>query len=94
MNSLASRGLDEIDQSWAPPGLRDVAAGISLCAMQQPPSLAAPELRAIAVAASVDPRTVRKVLDGRPVLALPRGRVLAELEKRGLSPSPPICRVA
>lgn len=68
---------------------------LSLWAMQQAaPPLAAPELRAIAVAASVDPRTVRKVLEGKPVLALPRGRVLAELEKRGMSLPPQVARVA
>lgn len=46
--------------------------------------LPTPELRSIAVEASVDPRTVAKVLRGDPVLALPRSRVLAELKKRGL----------
>jgi hypothetical protein len=57
--------------------------------MQHKPPLPSPELRAIAVAASVDPRTVAKVLRGGRVLALPRGRVVAELKRRGLSfPTP------
>lgn len=77
-----------INQSWAQPGLRDASTEPSICRMQPSSKLAAPQLREIAVAASVDPRTVRKVLEGKPVLALPRGRVVAELQKRGLSPTP------
>jgi hypothetical protein len=41
-------------------------------------------IRVVSVEATADPRTVRKVLLGRPVSPLARDRVLRALETRGL----------
>lgn len=46
-------------------------------------TLAPHELRALAVAAEVHPRTAAKVLAGRPTRAMQRDRVLRELRKQG-----------
>ncbi len=46
--------------------------------------LAAHLIRAVAVEASADPRTIRRVLLGEVVSALARDRVLRALEARGL----------
>ena len=55
-------------------------------AFQTPLSLS--RLRALAVEASADPRTVARVLRGEPVLALPQARILAALQRANLSPQP------
>jgi hypothetical protein len=47
--------------------------------------LTAPEIRAVAVEAEVDPRTVRRVLLGEQVVALPRMRILRTLRERGFA---------
>jgi hypothetical protein len=46
--------------------------------------LSAPELRELAVAAEVDPRTIQRVLAGERVVALPRMRIMRVLRERGL----------
>jgi hypothetical protein len=41
-------------------------------------------VRELSVAASCDPRTLKKVLRGQPVLPMARARVVRVLEERGL----------
>lgn len=48
-------------------------------------SLSPHKLRALSVESQTDPRTVAKVLRGEPVRALPRDRVVAVLQKHGIS---------
>jgi len=48
-------------------------------------TLPAHQLRAIAVEAEVDPRTVRRLLRGERVLALPAQRIRRALLNRGLA---------
>lgn len=49
------------------------------------PQLPAHEIREIAVAAEVDPRTVRKFMLGVAVLPLPRRRIERALQARALN---------
>jgi hypothetical protein len=48
------------------------------------PLLPAHLLRQIAVEASVDPRTLSKVLRGEPVRSMPRDRIIRVLRERNL----------
>lgn len=47
---------------------------------RNPPRITAHQVRTIAVAASCDPRTVRKVLDGEPVQPMVLARIRRALE--------------
>lgn len=53
-----------------------------------PIKLGLAELRAIAVEASCDPRTVQALLAGKPVRPLVRNRIEPALTKRGIVPPP------
>jgi hypothetical protein len=52
-----------------------------------PSRLPESKLREVAVAASADPRTIRKVLRGEPTRLLVRERILAAIEALGLADS-------
>lgn len=47
-------------------------------------------VRALAVAACADPRTVQKILRGEPVRGVVRERVIAEARARGIAVPPPV----
>lgn len=49
------------------------------------PRLSWSELRAVAVRASADPRTVQRVLRGEPVRHLPRSRIEVALAEMGFT---------
>lgn len=52
------------------------------------PHLDAATLRKIAVRASVDPRTIKRLLRGAPVRGLPAYRIREALAEEGLGPPP------
>lgn len=51
-------------------------------------------LRALAVEASADPRSVHRVLKGERVRGMAHDRIIAALERRGITPSQPPPRPA
>jgi len=61
-----------------------VQTGVTMKAPSTTIRLAPHVEREVSVKASVDPRTVRRVLNGEPTLAMPRGRVIKALRELGL----------